>query len=309
MPDGSTISSLTIIKVMKKSASSISTLLAICVLGSGNLLAQTTAQNLSGPGYINLSGGTFETTSLPANAPSLMWSPGLSAFRFGYFDSTSAGATIGQNSLAGGYGSSATGNGSVALGLFSHATADRSLAIGLGAQANAIDAIALGLSSTVTPGANEGVALAGATVTADAGIAMGLGDSLGSFNGYSQTSGMYAFSAIGGVASGAHAVAFGSLTTANGSYSTALGVGTTVDAMGGAAIGTGNLDVEKDGVTVPNNTVPGGNDPIFEVGNGYLGTDDDGNTFISKSNALTIYRDGTIQIYKAQGGISMGQFQ
>jgi len=82
---------------------------------------------------------------------------------------------------------------------------------------------------------------------------------------------------------------------------------TTAAANSGTAVGSNNFGLEKDGITTPDpvNTSP--NDPIFEVGNGDGVSNGPKHNGIS--NALTVYRDGTIRMYKACGGIAMGNFQ
>jgi hypothetical protein len=259
-------------------------------------------------------------TSLPANTSSFLWSPGQGALRFGYFDSSSAGAAVGQYSFAGPYRTTATAYGSIALGAYTTASGEGSFAGGWGATAKAYQSIALGTGSRVEANSNNGVAIANGYVNSGrAGIAIGdawvfAADMPIPLS--STTTGDGGFSAVGGTAAGFSAVSMGVLNVASGFYSTAFGGFTRVDARGGTAVGLGNLDVKKDGVTKPDNEVPSGDDPIFEVGNGYLGSDletnpsaDTSNVITTTSNALTIYRDGTIRMSKACGGISMGNFQ
>jgi hypothetical protein len=298
-----------------------SNLALVFLLTAGPRLgAQTTANVLNGSGHIAITGDAFSTTTLPVNTTLFYWIPSGNAFRFGTFDLNSANAGIGHYSLAGPQFSVASGDGSIALGPYTTASGGGALAAGWGATATAFQSIALGSGSFVQSNSNNGVAIGGGYVNSiRAGVAIGTawvyaGDYPMPLQ--STTTGDGAFSAVGGTASGFSAVSMGVLNTAAGFYSTAFGGATTVNARGGTAIGMGNLGVQKDGVTVPDNETPAPDDPIVEDGNGYLGSEmetnntaDSSPTIITKSNALTVYRDGTIRMYKASGGISMGQFQ
>ena len=118
----------------------------------------------------------------------------------------------------------------------------------------------------------------------------------------------------GGTATGSYAAAIGS-GAANADYSVALtgaittaqrsvavGLGATASSYASLVVGQNNLLV---GTTVSPTATPSPSawqaaDPLFVVGNGA-----DTN---NRSNALTVYKDGTVTMSKAQGDILMGQF-
>lgn len=109
----------------------------------------------------------------------------------------------------------------------------------------------------------------------------------------------------GGEAWGANSVAMG-FGIAYGDHSVALGWSVT-STWSGTALGNFNLNVKKDGISTPDPVTPTLDDPIFEIGNGDWSGDEE-SLLPPLSNALTVFRDGTIRIGKASGGISMGQF-
>lgn len=189
--------------------------------------------------------------------------------------------------LVGGGNATASGTDSIALGPEASATAGAAVALGGGA--------ADGWGSM----AFSGCALA----EGDGSFAFGYmaeadGPSSFAFGDAGVSIGWYSF-AVGGWASGNYSVALGEAAIATGSFSTAMGE-TTAKAVGGTSIGLWNLGKTKTGAT-PSATVASQDDPIFEVG---AGAD-----YSHPANALTVYRDGTVRLMKAQGGISMGQFQ
>lgn len=196
-------------------------------------------------------------------------------------------------------GSQATGSRSFAGGTSAIASDDESFAFGRNVQATNRRAIAMGQQSYAH--GYKSFALQGATVTsasAGYGIAMGLiaetSSSHGIAMGWANKS-----TEFGSFATG-HA------TTAGGQYSATFGEQTQATAFNHFVLGSFNVGLKRDG-SLPSSTVASPDDPIFEVGNGD-GSDSDGNTVPSASNALVIYRDGTIQMGKAQGDISMGVF-
>lgn len=90
------------------------------------------------------------------------------------------------------------------------------------------------------------------------------------------------------VAGGYVSVAMGSFAYASGVASVAMGVGTVADAYACTAIGRSNV-----GGGDPNTWVP--TDPLFEIGNG--GEFDQNNwTRSTTSNALTVYKNGNVEI-------------
>lgn len=95
------------------------------------------------------------------------------------------------------------------------------------------------------------------------------------FGSYTQATGNYNFAA-------------GQQTIAGGVASAAFGYYTDVHAYYGFAVGQYNAHLQKDGVTVPSYYALSDDDPIFEVG---VGTSD-----TERANAITVYRDGTVDI-------------
>jgi hypothetical protein len=276
--------------------------LIIALSGSFNLHAQAV---LTGSGYIDLTGSTTFTPS-PSTGSRFLWLPQKSALRVGYFSTALNIQMIGQYSVAGGGDSIAS--------------AESSVAFGYSAQATGVGAIALGgdLSTATLEGASPQASGYGAIAIGRAAISSGW-DSLAF--GYGQAdSDAFAYNGIafGGASFSIRGNAFGPNSAAfisgqsYGHYSFAVGPWAVVDgyisvAMGrllfvkadhAAAFGIRNIGLRKDGAD-PQPYSPESGDPIFEVGNG---------TEELPSNALTVYRDGTVRLSKAAGGISMGQF-
>lgn len=245
------------------------TLVSICGIACGaNLRAQAL---LYGTGGIDLKGGssfTYLTQSGAANR--FLWDPDKGALVFGNYLTTPGSGDIGMYSFSGGYRSQAKGDYSFAYGDNALAEGPYSLAFGSYAYTGGSQAIAL-----------TGGAIGGRSV------------------------------AIGGYAAGPSSVAVGA-SEAYGWSSVAIGYGVTTRSTGGIAVGLANVNVKKDGVTAPIPDTPTMEDPLFEVGNGnvYDLMDSEGiNLALPRSNnAFTIFRDGTIRMGRASGGISMGQF-
>lgn len=259
-------------------------------------------------GHITLNGDNTDIlgSAFPVTTPFFYWLPARHAFRFGYFKSAYEVTqnTIGYNSFAGLDEAVASGAGSLALG-------------GVASAANSIS-----LRGNVTSSGNNGFATTGGNVIGSNGVAIGTGGITGwGYNGDgsiipyleeltfgSYASGKRSFAAAGGAATGYNSFAVGP-TSAVGYHSASFGLYTTAPAQGSFAVGVGNLGTKKDGST-PAAGSQDGHDPIFEVGNGSINHDPDrGWELIAPHNALTVYRDGTVHISKASGGISMGVFQ
>ena len=97
-------------------------------------------------------------------------------------------------------------------------------------------------------------------------------------------------------ATGGSSAAFNHWTMTTGYASFAAGFGTKAEAIASAAFGAFNLGGAAAGGAATWNA----QDPLFEIGNG---TDQ-----WHRSNALTVYKNGTVIIPKAQGDILMGEF-
>ena len=106
------------------------------------------------------------------------------------------------------------------------------------------------------------------------------------------------FAAGAGATALTHASAafnYGTLTTGFSSF--AAGYYTKADSFASFVVGCWNLG----GYAGPNGAWQwNGQDPVFEVGNGTGPA--------TRSNALTVYKDGTVIIPKRQGDILMGEF-
>ncbi len=155
----------------------------------------------------------------------------------------------------------ATGLNALATGFNTTASGNYSTAMGFNSNASNIYATAIGNEASAT--ADNAIAL-GRLTTASGGSAVALG---------SQTT-----------ASNIGATAMGSATVASGRSATATGRFTRAQAFSGVAIGRYNTGNGNSGDWV--NT-----DPLFEVGNGSADND--------RSNALTVYKNGAVNINDA----------
>ena len=290
-----------------------------CLSLFGCLTAETSLQAqavLSGAGGIDLKGGSaFVPSSQTGLTSRFLWLPDKAALRFGRYNTTPNPANVGQDSIAGGFNASAQGQGSVAFGYGALASGDGSLAIGgdptdfgWGSPvASDFGAIALGLGSAATK--PHSVAIGSKSVAdMERSAAFGFrseahGEGSLALGPESLVFGMEA-NAIG---FGCHvysdsSTAIGSYATADGKHSTAIGYSVYAGSVGGVAIGHYNEGRKKDGIHWPDPNVASPDDPIFEIGTGDV-------ELSLQKNALTIFRDGTVRLSKASGGISMGQFQ
>jgi hypothetical protein len=87
--------------------------------------------------------------------------------------------------------------------------------------------------------------------------------------------------------------AFGRSAQATALGSLALGFQTYSPSVGGVGIGMGNKALRKDGSS-PTSYSTGGGDPILMVGNSVFSSSTLADT--SRSNALTVYRDGDVHV-------------
>jgi hypothetical protein len=200
-------------------------------------------------------------------------------------------------SLAIGQGASA-GPGGIAIGasVYTPAGYYYNAGVAIGEESNAgMSAVTLGKYATAS---DLGLAFGhGASVSAWAGIAIGA-----SANSIGELS-----IAVGDTATsvGAESVALGSGSFAAGTNSVAIGRYSIAPSFGGVALGLGNQAKRKDGTT-PDPVNSAGGDPILMLGNSSSYSGDDA----SRSNAFTIYRDGTarftgaLQLSSAQPTIS-----
>ncbi len=198
----------------------------------------------------------------PANGSGrrMMWYADKAAFRTGIslgdeWDKVNTG----NYSVAGGFGTKASGSASVAFGDFTTASGDRATAFG---------------SSTTASGGRSMATGNGTTASNEAAVAFGT-NSIAS--GITST----AFGS-GTIASGTYATSTGNLTVASGNISTAMGINATAKAYASLVIGRYN------DTTALSSTTWNLLDPVFVVGNGANNS--------NRSNALTILKMGRVGI-------------
>lgn len=264
--------------------------LALCffaAFASLSLISSVSAQSL-GPGAfstLNVGDGTGSTTgngtfvaegkfnvspilgsAYQTTGSRMLWYARKSAFRAGYGDTLAwSEATMGPYSVAMGYLNKASGYGSTALGYYGN--------------------IASGYGST----------------------AMGYYQNTASGN-YSTAMGYF------NIASGDGSTAMGYNNTASGFASMAMGVSTTASTFGETVIGSYNASIA--GSQLAWNL----NDPVFQIGNGHWALyetdyqiDLNGNGVIdqdyteylpeTRSNALTVYKNGNMNL---MGSLTLG---
>tara|TARA_R110002124_G_scaffold5301_1_gene33024 strand:- start:37827 stop:39965 length:2139 start_codon:yes stop_codon:yes gene_type:complete len=166
----------------------------------------------------------------------------------------------------------ATGSKSVAMGTNTEASGSSSTSIGFYSMASGDNSTAMGFS-TIASG-NEATAMGNNTeASEDYSTAMGISTRA---SGYSSTA-----MGSGAVASSSSSTAMGSSTEASGAISTAMGRNTRAESQISTAMGKYNI-----GGGDPTSWVL--TDPLFEIGNG--GSD------FSRSNALTVLKNGNMGI-------------
>jgi hypothetical protein len=176
--------------------------------------------------------GTFGRGALPAASAGtrLMWYPRKAAFRAGYVPGSQWDhASIGDYSVAMGYGTTASGYSSAAIGYAATASGDfSSAAMGYMTTASGTSSVAMG--SYTTASASYSIAMGYiTTASGHSSIAMG----------YQTTASGASSTAIGAstTATGGGAIAMGAGTTASGNYSTAMGEGTRASGHYSTAMG------------------------------------------------------------------------
>ena len=190
--------------------------------------------------------------------------------------SSTNGAT-GKTSFAVGYNAQASGDLSIAMGPISQASGFSSLALGYSTTSQGESSAALGLATDAseqvltamgrsTNASGDGSTAMGNQTTASGQVSTAFGD--------------------GTDASGNGSVAMGLHTTASGHGSTAMGGNTHAYSLYETTIGRFNTDYIPLGPAAWH-----GSDRLFVIGNG---TD-----FNSRSNALTIFKDGKMNINDA----------
>ncbi len=205
--------------------------------------------------------GTLGEGTIPASGSGtrMMWYPRKAAFRTGTVSNNEwDDENIGNYSFAAGDRTTASGDYSTAIGRAATATGEASTALGYRANASGVNSVAL--SHYANASGDNSIAIGNESIAdGEYGIAMGKDAH----------------------ASGNNAIAMGEFTNATGDFSTAMGFRTNAESYNSVTIGRYNV-----GGGDANNWVE--TDPLFEIGNGSSDTD--------KSNALTVYKNGNIEI-------------
>jgi len=200
-------------------------------------------------------------------------------------------SVAGGNSVGMGFGNTVAGGIAVALGNTNSASAAYAVAIGANNSASGQGAIAIGSSTSATQiyatamGVSTTASASGATALGSGSTASG---SAATALGNGSTASGTASSALGRntVASGTYSTAFGDETTASGRNAIAGGANLTAES--GYEIVLGRYDTDyTPGSTSGWNT----SDRLFVLGNGTSNA--------ARSNALTILKDGTMNINDA----------
>lgn len=274
-------------------------LFAFLMLGCAAEAQTVVANALTGTGYIDL--------QLDPNAPHPQITSAGTRFMWGssylyvgnvqpYQDLLTRVSLLGQ---AGEQGIAIFGNAGEVGVAIGRETVASDMGIAIGWSARALGRAAIAINPATEAGAS---AVASSELSIAIGFdsdalapystAIGLGarttgDWAAAYGPYAQAAGDKSF-----------AVGFGSITAADESMASGHYVSTS--AIGAVALGRYNVGSERKDGTAADPAVVDPSDPILTLGNG-TGTS-------NRSNAITVYRDGTVRLTKAAGGISMGQF-
>ena len=206
--------------------------------------------------------GTFNTTvALPASSAGtrLVWYPARAAFRAGRVTGSQWDLeNLGSHSVAMGLDAVASGSSSAAFGSNTTASGIGSAAFGQNTSASGSRSAAFG-SSTTASGQASAAFGEGTAASGDRSAAFGQNTT----------------------ASGMRSAAFGLFTTASGLYSIAAGYFTEARPFASLVVGRYNVIQGN-----PDSWVA--TDPLFVAGNGTSST--------SRSNALTLFRNGNLTI-------------
>lgn len=223
------------------------------------------ADNISNPPTVPING----------DGTRLMWIPSRSAFRAGTVNNNTKSwdaDSIGLFSTAIGLNSKASNNYSTAIGAFVEATGIYSFATGRGNLASGESSVVMGVANNAS--GNLSFAIGNFTrATGSVSTAMGFG---------TEASGRYSIATgWNTIASGQGSTAMGLGSEATGKYTTTMGLATEAKAQSGVSLGEYNDNLDN-----PTSSTSS-NDRLFQIGNG---------SFNSRSNAMTVLRNGTIGI-------------
>jgi len=263
--------------------------------------------------------GQFINTEISGAGTRMFFNPRASAFRSGSVSATQwDSANIGQYSTAFGYNSIASGTYSTAFGRNTNSSNDYSTVFGNANTASGAASFAFGSGNSAS-GSNS---TAFGSYTSAGGLnSVAFGDHTNAYNinstafGSYSTSGGYQSTAFGSNttasgqnatafgfnsnASGFQTTAFGSYTNASGENSTAFGYNNSAKSYGETTIGIGATDYTPSINGTSQFRSVNENDRLFVIGNAI---DVNSNYVVDtseRSNALTIYKNGKMNINDA----------
>ncbi|MFN0203106.1 MAG: tail fiber domain-containing protein [Bacteroidia bacterium] len=205
--------------------------------------------------------GSGAALALSGAGTRMFWYPKKAAFRAGFVDGTQWNdANIGDQSIAMGEKTIASGTSSFAVGRGSTASGAVSTAAGAFATASNVGAISMGLFTTSSGNASMAV---GVSTVASGNTSLAMGQ--------------------GSVASGSVSIAMGSYSTASGTSSVAMGDSVVSSSFAETVVGRYNTIYSP--ISATNWST---NDRIFTVGNG--------TTNALRSNAMVVLKNGNIGI-------------
>jgi hypothetical protein len=253
-------------------------------------------------GPVTIPGTTIYNPPASGAGSRMLWYPQKAAFRVGAVDDTQWDKdSIGRFSFSSGQNTKANGEASTSMGYYTIASGNYSTSLGNATTASGIGSTSMGYISIAS--GNYSTCMGLNTLAAgDYSTTMGIntlasGDYSTSMGALTNAGGDYSTSMGNGTvangdnstsmgyttfANGTNSTSMGSLTHASGANSTSMGDGSYAKAYASFSIGTYNDDSDSPN---PNSAAPG--DRIFQVGNG---------TFSSKTNALTVLRNGNLGI-------------
>ena len=262
--------------------------------GAGkNITADAGAVRVDGTDGLLVTGtfgsGNSIDTEVTGSGTRMFFNPYKAAFRAGYVDSNQwDDANIGDYSFAVGDNATASNHASIAMG--DNTTASGGWAVAMGGSTTASSNYCTAMGRGTTASSNTSTAM-GYMTTSSAWYSTAMG--------YFTLASGISSTAMGAstTASGQKSTAMGSGTTASGTSSTAMGSGTTASGKSTTAIGYGTKAFSYVEIAIGSyNTeyIPAhtdswdASDRLFVVGNG--------EDYDHKHNALTIYKDGKINI-------------
>ncbi|RLD41470.1 MAG: hypothetical protein DRI89_09720 [Bacteroidetes bacterium] len=251
--------------------------------GTGkNITADAGALRLNGTDGFLVTGtygsGNTIDSEISGNGTRMFFNPNKAAFRAGNITGNQwDDANIGAYSIAMGSSTTASGNKSIAFGSATTASGGLSTAMGFNSTASGDLSTAMGSENNASGMYSTAM---GDSTNASGMFSTAIGKSTTASGVSSVAMGLNT------TASGDLSTAMGNNTNASGIYSTAMGSNTTAPSYIETSIGSYNTDY-----TPISNVSWDASDRLFVVGNG--------ENSANKSNALTIYKDGRMNINDA----------